>query len=31
MGLDPIFDRELIEQTEGEVVVLENKSDQNPS
>ena len=30
MRLDSIFDRELVEQTEGEIVVLENKSDQNP-
>ena len=30
MCLDSIFDRELVEQTEGEIVVLENKFDQNP-
>ena len=28
MGLDAIFDRELVEQTEGEIVVLQYKSDQ---
>ena len=31
MGLDAIFDRELVEETEGEIVVLQYKSDQNPT